>query len=182
MEDNLRALEWHKETRHARRQAKIWPGKLWPIWGEKTDCTDWNQLLPISCDAFENYEVKLNPGLSPWLVASRRVWHMSSIYSHIPLPLCMCSESQIPLRGPFLGQRYSFSKAGASSVSLCSGLGCAAGLLRWVRSGWHFTSLADVSRRAEVQVSPELLCPLAIQTRVRIMTLRLLSVILLDAK
>lgn len=118
-------------------------GKLWPIWGEKADCTDWNQLLPISCDAFENYEVKLNPGLPPpppRLVASRRVWHMSSIYSHIPLPLCMCSESQIPLRGPFLGQRYSFSKAGASSVSLCSGHGCAASLLRWVRSGWHFTS------------------------------------------
>lgn len=77
---------------------------------------------------------------SPRLVASRRVWHMSSIYSHIPLPLCICSESQIPLRGPFLGQRYSFSKAGASSVSLCSGHGCAAGLLRWVRSGWHFSS------------------------------------------
>lgn len=64
---------------------------------------------------------------------------MSSTYSHIPLPLCICSESQIPLQGPFLGQRYSFSNAGPS-VSLCSGHGCAASLLRWVRSACHFTS------------------------------------------
>lgn len=42
--------------------------------------------------------------------------------------------------------------------------------------------LADVSRRAEVQVSPGVLCPVAIQTLARIMTLRLPSLIFLDAK
>lgn len=81
MEDKQRSFGWHEEDVLECRQRT---GKLLPIWGQKTNYTDWTQLLPISCDASGNYEIKLNPGLFPQLVTSRRVWHMSSIYSQIP--------------------------------------------------------------------------------------------------
>lgn len=169
-------LEGVKMTwrRHARTRQKS--GKLLPIWGQNTNCTDWDQLLPISCDAFDNYEMKLNPVLFPSASCFKEsVAYELNLQSHSPPTLYMQWEPNTS-PGTFSGtevqllQSWYFCESAQDMAVLLASWG-----------GWEVVDislpLADVSRRAEVQVSPGFLCLLAVRPPARIMTLRLPSML-----